>query len=46
MITTATIAYVPQSEVFRRPASEGRTDLFVEVEGERRLVLSEEWSEA
>lgn len=41
--TQGTIAYVPESEVFRRPASEGRTDLFVEVEGEWRLVLASEW---
>lgn len=43
--TEATIAYIPESEVWRRPAAEGGQDLFVDVEGERRLVLSEEWSE-
>jgi hypothetical protein len=37
------IAHIPESEVWRRPASEGRTDMFVDTFGGRRLVLASEW---
>lgn len=43
--TEGIIAYVPRSEVWRRPVREGRTDLFVDTFGGRRLVLASEWEE-